>query len=172
MFGPVSSDGTLNGRSPDQERFIGARGYPHIFTIQFVTEAISGGQVTPLTPPRRIETWVYNDANVVSAVFDNGFFISETRLGAHTSFQSTNLKPENFIMGMTEAQVTAVVGQPTCVDTMELPGTSMRFLRYAATADAPVTSVGLIDGKLASVSAGFMLGDRFDPGVNLCSPPL
>jgi len=73
---------------------------------------------------------------------------------------------------MTEAQVISVAGQPTCVDSVQMAGMSMRFLRYAATADSPVAAVGLIDGKLASVSAGFLLSDRLDPGTNLCSAPL
>ena len=164
-----ASDGVLSGSSSDQAKFIAARGYPHLFTLNFVTGVMSGGKPVQLNPPRRIETWVYNDANVTSALFDNGFFIKQETLGAHTSLKSTNLKPEMFTLGMTEAQVIAVAGQPTCVDTIQMAGMSMRFLRYAATADSPVAAIGMIDGELASVSAGFLLGDRTDPGTNLCS---
>jgi hypothetical protein len=172
-FAPAAAaDGVLTGQSADQQKFIVARGYPHLFSITFVTQVMSGGRVVTLTPPRRLETWVYNDGNVTSALFDNGFFISQETLGAHTTFQSTSLKPEKFKLGMTESEVIAVVGQPTCVDSVSMLGSNMRFLRYAKTTDSPVASVGLLDGKLTVVSAGFLLSTQSDPGTDLCSAPL
>lgn len=167
--GSSASEGTLSGNSTDQAKFISARGYPHLFALSFVTEALSGGEITPLSPPRRIETWIYNDANVTSSLFDNGFFISQETLGAHTRIKSTNLKPKDFTLGMTEAQIIAVAGQPTCTDTAQIGGKSFRFLRYASTADSPVAAIGLVNGTLVSVSAGFLFGDKAEPGTDLCS---
>ncbi len=162
--------GWLTGNSPDQAKFISARGYPHVFTLGFVNEELNSfGLVAPLTPPRRIETWAYNGANFTTALFENGFFISQETLGARTTLQSTNLKPTQFIQGMTEAQVIAVMGrQPDCVQTQDIAGKTIRYLRYKPTTQASATGIALENGSLASVLAGYVLVDPGQTVANIC----
>lgn len=143
--------GVTTGNSPDQNRFVAARGYPHAFSIIFVSE---DDQRVPLEPPRRFETWLYNNANLTLAEFDNGFFHKEKVVGPHVEMQATNLRPQDFWFGMTEAQVLDRMGQPSCIETDSLDGRSFRFLRYKPSEGRAIASVGFVDGKLTAVTVG------------------
>lgn len=161
--------GWLTGNSPDQAKFISARGYPHIFTLGFVNEELNSfGLVAPLATPRRIETWAYNSANFTSTLFENGFFVSQDTVGAHTTLQSTNLKPTQFTPGMTEAQVIALMGQPSCVQIQEIAGKTIRYLRYKPTTQSPAASVALENGSLVTVLAGYVMVDPGQTVANIC----
>jgi hypothetical protein len=167
--GTPAGGGVLTGNSTDQAKFVSARGYPHLFTLGFVTEGLnSSGHVAPLASPRRIESWAYNGAKLTSALFDNGFFINQQTWGDHAPIQSTNLRPDQFSLGMTEAQIITVMGQPSCVETLHVAGRSMRYLRYNATSQSPVATVTLENGTLLSVTAGFVLVDPSQTGTNIC----
>lgn len=161
--------GWLTGSSPDQAAFVSARGYPHVFTLGFVNEELNSfGLVAPLATPRRVETWAYNGANFTSALFENGFFVSQETIGAHTTLQSTNLKPNQFTPGMTEAQVIAVMGQPSCVQTQQVANRTIRYLRYKPTTQSPAASVALENGVVVTVLAGYVMVDPGQTVANIC----
>lgn len=161
--------GWLTGASPDQAKFISTRGYPHVFTLGFVNEELNSfGLVAPLATPRRVETWAYNGANFISVLFENGFFVSQETVGAHTTLQSTNLKPSQFTPGMTEAQVIAVMGQPSCVQTQEVAGKTIRYLRYKPTTQSPAASVAIENGSVITVLAGYVMVDPGQSVANIC----
>lgn len=166
----TSAPGTLTGNSADQAKFIATRGYPHIFTLGFVTEDLnSSGRSASLTSPRRIETWGYNGSKFTSALFDNGFFISEHTWGDHANLQSTNLKPYQFTLGMTEAQVKTLMGQPNCVETLLIAGKSVRYLRYNPTSLSPAATVTIENGTLGGVTAGYALVNSTQSTTNICA---
>jgi hypothetical protein len=168
---PPSANGLLTGNSLDQAKFIAKRGYPSLFTLMFITAGLnSSGLVVPLTTPRRLETWAYNSTKFTSALFDNGFFIKENTLGNHvTPLTPTNLRPDKFTLGMTEAQIIALLGQPSCVETLQLAGGSIRVLRYKATSQSPVATVAIGNGTLVSVAAGYALADPSQTGTDICA---
>ena len=162
--------GVLTGYSADQARFIIARGFPHLFQLAFVTEQLDpSGHAVPLAPAKRVESWAYNDGSFVSALFHNGFFMEQTTIGSHITLQSTNLRPSQFYQGMTEAQVQALLGQPSCVETQTYAGRSLRYLRYRATTDSPVATVAMENGQLIGVTAGYALVDAGDTSTDICA---
>lgn len=168
--GPAPDYGTLTGNSSDQAKFIAARGHPHLFTLGFVTETLDGsGRIVPLSPPKRIESWAYNDGSFTSALFENGYFMRQDTLGPHVTIQSTNLRPEAFSPGMSEAQVIAVMGQPSCVETMQYAGRALRYLRYRATSQSPVATASLENGVLVGVTAGYALKEASDTSNDICA---
>lgn len=161
--------GWLTGNSPDQARFVSARGYPHMFTLNFVNEELNSfNLLAPLSPARRIETWVYNAVNVTVATFENGFFLRQDTAATGTSLQSTNLKPNQFMPGMTEAQVIAIMGTPSCIQTQEVLGRSIRFLRYKPTTLSPAASAALSNNSLVAVVAGYIAVDAGQTVADIC----
>jgi len=170
-FSPGGSNylGWLTGNSTDQTKFINARGYPDIFTLGFVTEGLnSTGQVAALAYPRRIETWAYNGAQFTSALFDNGFFVSQQTWGSGTTLQPTILRPDQFNLGMTEAQVITLTGQPSCVETLHIAGRSIRYLRYNPSSQSSVATVTMENGSLGGVTAGYTTVDASQTGTDIC----
>lgn len=162
--------GILSGNSADQTKFINARGYPDIFTLGFVTQGLdSAGQVVALAIPRRIETWAYNGAQFTSALFDNGFFVSQQTWGSGTTLQPTILRPDQFKLGMTEAQVITLMGQPSCVETLRIAGSSIRYLRYNPSSQSPVATVTMENGSLGGVTAGYATVEASQTGTNICT---
>lgn len=166
----VSAPGVITGNSEDQAKFIATRGYPHIFTLGFVTEDLgSNGVAAALLSPRRVETWGYNGTKFTSALFDNGYFISERTWGDHANIQSTNLKPYQFTLGMTEAQVTALMGPASCIETLRIAGKSVRYLRYNPSTSSPAATVTIENGTLGAVTAGYAMVDSTQTTSSLCT---
>lgn len=163
-----SWQGVTTGNSPDQNRFVAARGYPHAFAIMFASENEVDGRRVPLDPPRRFETWLYNNAQLTLARFDNGFFDREEVITGHMEMQATSLRPQDFWFDMTEAQVLAHMGQPSCIETDSLDGRSYRFLRYKPSGGRTIASVGFVDGKLVGVVAG--MAAAFSSATTSASP--
>jgi len=162
--------GVLNGRSSAQLAFINQRGYPDLFSLGFVTEGVDrSGHVKPLVTPRRLESWAYNGNNFSSVLFDNGYFIEETNLGTRTTLQATQLKPTQFIQGMTEAQIISMMGKPSCIETDRLGGKTFRYLRYNPTNNVPAATITVENGFLLSVTAGYAIVDSSRNGTNLCT---
>ncbi len=165
------ASGVLTGQSDAQLAFINQRGYPHLFSLSFITEGIDkSGYVKPLITPRRMESWAYNGNNFSSVLFDNGYFIKETNWGIRAPLHATQLKPEQFTLGMTEAQIISIMGTPSCVETYSLAGKTYQFLRYNPTNNSPAATVAIENGFLQSVTAGYALVDSSHTGTNLCMP--
>ena len=166
----IPASGVLNGRSSAQLAFINQRGYPDLFSLGFVTEGVDrSGHVKSLVTPRRLESWAYNGNNFSSVLFDNGYFIKETNWGRRATLQPTQLKPTQFSLEMTEAQIIAMMGRPSCVETQQLAGRTYRYLRYNPVNDAPAATVVMKNGFFQSVSAGYALVDSSHTGTNLCT---
>lgn len=164
------ASGVLDGRSDTQRTFITERGYPALFSLGFVTEGIDrSGHVKPLRTPRRMESWAYNGNNFTSLLFDNGYFIKETTWGTRTTLKATQLKPTQFTLGMTEAQIISLMGNPSCVETHQLAGRTYRYLRYNPTNTTPAATVVMNNGLFQSVSAGYALVDSSHTSTNLCT---
>ena len=162
--------GVLDGLSDAQLAFIDQRGYPDLFSLDFVTEGIDrSGHAKPLITPRRLESWAYNGNNFSSVLFDNGYFIKETNWGTRATLQATQLKPTQFTLGMTEAQIVSMMGNPSCVETQQLAGRTYRYLRYNPTSNAPAATVVMKNGFFQSVSAGYALVDSSHTDTNLCT---
>lgn len=165
----IPAAGVLNGRSSAQLAFINQRGYPDLFSLGFITEGIDkSGHVKPLVTPRRLESWAYNGNNFSSVLFDNGYFIKETNCGGRATLQATQLKPTQFRLGMTEAQIISMMGRPSCVNTDRFGGKTYRHLRYNPTHNAPASTVTVENGILVSVTAGYAIVDSSN-STNLCT---
>lgn len=169
--GGTAAAGTTNGLSSSQQAFRTARGFPDMFTLGFVTHTLDGnGFPVPLATIRRVESWIYNRTNLTSALFDNGFFISETNWGpGDPSLRPTSLNPAQFLPQMTREDIVALLGEPTCAVDHTTAGTTLHIMRYAPTTTQPITSVVLADGQLNSVVAGFAVLPEGVTLANLCS---
>jgi hypothetical protein len=152
---PPTGGGQNTGYSVDQKAFIDNRGNPPQFTIAFA--------------PRRIETWFYNLGQLRAVVFDNGFFIKEDILGPSPDLKPTRLTPAQFNATMTQSDVEAILGRASCEQPTTLGRSQMVTLRYRAATDTPVNTVVLLDGKVASVTAGYAIRTDGSSSTDICS---
>jgi hypothetical protein len=173
FFQPTSCDGeppppvALSGA---QRAFAAARGLPEQFAIMFATQTVdaSGGRIS-LATPRRIESWMYNRGQLVVALFDNGFFVREEVTGPAAPLARTSLNPAQFQPGMTRTDVEAILGPPSCEESVTMGGVQLTALRYRATASEPVRSVTLAEGEISSVVAGFAIRNDGSTSTDPCS---
>lgn len=164
-----NGDGMLDGQSAAQQAFITARGYPDMFTLDFTTEGLdSNGYVVQLDYPTRTETWAYNNGTFVSSLFENGFFVSETTYGENADIQPTPLLPSQFTLCMNEAEIVALMGEPSCTEEHEMAGRTYKLLRYNPTLNTPAASIALEDGLFLSITAGYALSDTASAGNDIC----
>ena len=166
----TSGGGSTNGTlSSDQQAFVNARGLPPQFVILFATETLDpSGVRVPLAAPRRIETWFYNLGQLRAAVFDNGFFINEDVLGPSAPLRPTPLSPAQFRPGQTRSEVEALLGIPSCEQSVDLGGEQLTALRYQASASNPVHAAVLSNGVIASVAAGFAIQPDGSASTAVC----
>lgn len=166
----TDSTGANDGKSPAQEAFYAARGYPDQFVTIFAAEAVNDdGTVVPLSPTRRIDNFIYNRSSLTSALFDKGYYVDEENWGAGESLVSTTLNPTLFVPGMTRGNVTALLGEPSCEESYSLAGRTIQVMRYNPTTAQPAVSVALMNGQISSVTAGFAIRPDGAANTNVCS---
>lgn len=161
--------GTTGPFSSDQQAFVNARGLPPQFVILFATETLDPAGVRgPLAAPRRLETWFYNLGQLRAALFDNGFFVKEDVLGPSAPLTPTPLSPAQFRPGLTRSEVEALLGLPSCEQSVALGGEQLVALRYQGSASTPVHSAVLSNGVIASVAAGFAIQPDGSASTAVC----
>jgi hypothetical protein len=167
--GTRTSGGTNGTFSSDQQAFVNARGLPPQFVIMFATETLDASGIrVPLAVPRRIETWFYHLGQLRAALFDNGFFVKEDVLGPSAPLTPTQLSPAQFRPGLTRSEVEALLGVPSCEQSVDLGGEQLIALRYQASASNPVYAAVLSNGVIASVAAGFAIQPDGSASTSIC----
>jgi hypothetical protein len=158
---------SLEGKSTAQNMFVSTRGNPEMFSIGYVTEELQDGAVVP-SSPRRIETWIFNEADAVkTALFDDGFFVSESVVGSHDpGIVANSLRPDQFVLGMSRGDVAGMLGEPSCEQAFDLAGKSYLTMRFNPVAGRPATSVALENGQLIAVNSGYAVAET--PTNTLC----
>jgi hypothetical protein len=167
IYGEVS--GALDGRSPAQQAFISARGYPALFTVSFITEAVNdNGRLAQLDLPRRQDSWAFDGARFVGTWFENGYFVEETDFGGRVGLPPAPLRPDQFTLCMDANDIVALIGYPSCEDVLEMGGREYRILRFEATEGRPPVSVALENGLLNAVTVGYAIADPASASQSLC----
>jgi len=156
---PANSAESLAALSQVQQNFIATRGNPDIFVLGFSSERIDeSGQVVYFDKIRRVETWFYNNGSQLSsAVFDNGFFVKESRKESVPSLVPTHLSPSQFTHCMSKSDVIALMGEPNFLMRENMGGRMYQYLRYDPAQNRPAATVVLENGLLVSVTAGFSI---------------
>lgn len=155
---PENPTDSLTALSSIQQRFLTTRGNPDIFMVGFSSEELdSNGQVVFSENIRRIDSWVYNNTEMATIVFDSGHFVKETTREAVSPLLATTFSPSQFTYCMTKEDIVALMGQPSCILNEEMGGRSYEYLRYNPTQDRAAAMVVLENGLLTNVTAGFTL---------------
>ncbi|MDD2556748.1 MAG: hypothetical protein PHH87_00515 [Desulfuromonas sp.] len=149
---------SLAALSSVQQAFIANRGNPDFFVVGFSSEHLDrNGKVAYSNKVRRIESWVYSGAMLVTAIFDNGHFVEETSQAGVSRLEPTYLSPSQFTHCMNRNDVVALMGEPSCVMTEVMGGQTYQYLRYDPKPRRAAATVVLENGLLISVTAGFSL---------------
>lgn len=168
---PAGTADSLAALSTTQQAFVGSRGNPLMFTLNFLAEGIAGnGLLVPMPSVRRIETWVYDRSGLVSDYFDNGHFVAEaSHGGSGYTWPATTLSPAQFTACMSRAEVVALMGEPSCTLTGSYGGRAYQYLRYKPTPTRTASTVVLENGVLVMVMAGYSFVMPTISGTDLCA---
>ncbi len=146
--------------SSTQQKFVNALGYPDQFVILFVYDRLDERKraLKRLAKPRTLEAWLYARGQRTYAIFDNGYFTEEARIGPDILDDpppQARVRPQQFAPGMTKVKAARVFGEPNSMETSRLGSHRYEVLRYVSPErGAGVLSLTFLDGRLVCVMAG------------------